>query len=526
MQDVNYTALTPLTFLERAGRYFTHKVAFDDLRGHGFTYGDLLSRSKSAAQFLLDHATSETPKVAVILDNGLAAFEAHFFVPASKGVIVNLNPTLSISELISQIKQSESEFVILSEQLFKRNQATLLSMGLTKYVCVPDSGELQICSNHNVIDYADLFETQSEISSLDQYAVDELSLIGINYTSGTTGNPKGVTFTHRSAYLQALGQCILLGLNNESSYYFMLPMYHGNGWFQVWANVAATSKMIIPNVPDISEMAEQMIEHCISHCAGSPRLLKNIYRLDLLDKLSGLVVMTGGAAPTPQLVALSKQFGIRLIPQYGLNESCATFCVTDFMDRESDESVNVFGQGVPAVHAGIGIKVVDKDNNEIPKDGKSVGEILLRGNTVSAGYYRNEDETKKSFSDGWFRTGDIASVSSNSTLILKDRLKDIVFVDTPDGWLNVSTLEVERVLLTHESVKDVAVVGIEQGQSELLAFIESDDENFDISQLSQFCEDKLGRYHIPNRFISKELPKTVTGKIQKHILREMLVEHA
>ncbi|MCU4677557.1 AMP-binding protein [Catenovulum sp. 2E275] len=526
MQNVNYTALTPLTFLERAGRYFTHQVAFDDLKGHSFTYGDLLSRSKSAAQFLINNATSEMPKVAVILDNGLASFEAHFFVPASKGVIVNLNPTLSISELISQIKQSDSEFVILSEQLFKSNEDALLSIGLTNYVCVDNSSDTHFSCAPNVTRYDDLFETQSEMLSLDQFVVDELSLIGINYTSGTTGNPKGVTFTHRSAYLQALGQCILLGLNNQSNYYFMLPMYHGNGWFQVWANVAATSKMIIPNVPHLSEMAEQMLEHGISHCAGSPRLLKNIYRMELLDRLSGLVIMTGGAAPTPQLVALSRQYGIRLIPQYGLNESCATFCVTDFIDREADELVNVFGQGVPAVHTGIGIKVVDNENNEIPKDGKSVGEILLRGNTVSAGYYRNEHETQKSFSDGWFRTGDIASVSPNGTLILKDRLKDIVFIDTPEGWLNVSTLEVERVLLTHESVKDVAVVGIDTEQSELIAFIESDDANFDISQLGLFCKDKLGRYHIPNRFIRQDLPKTVTGKIQKHILRKLLDSHA
>lgn len=535
----SYTPLTPTTLLERSGYVFRDREAIV-LGDRTISYGDLLQRSRNLARTLENMGIHEGSCVALLSDNGLHTFDAHFGIPATGGLIVSINPWLSTDDIKYQLEFCKCSVVIASTAHFKRHgEIFQVHRSSIKYVMLVTEDDIDgytVTDSITLLPYEKTIAENHSDKPLNAKISSEMSPIAVNFTSGTTGRPKGVTYSHRAAYLQALGQVMMLGLNNSSRYFWSLPMFHGNGWFHIWANVAAASRNILlsfrndedTDFPDLPTLTECLIKHRITHLGGAPRLIRHIVT-DTSPKWPGLTVMTGGAAPSPGLIRDMKYAGAHLIHQYGLNETCGAFVVCELQDNwvDMDESRQIelrSRQGAPALVAGTGLRVVDEHMKDVETDGKSLGEVIMAGNTVALEYYNNPEATRKSFKDGWFRSGDIAVVHPDGYIEIKDRIKDMIYVDTNYGWLNISSLDVEKSISRCPGIKDVAVVGVnhdnnEKNGTKLVAFVEMiENSDLQIKDIEKFCELNLGEYERPHHIVPTVLPKTATGKIKKHEL--------
>jgi fatty-acyl-CoA synthase len=269
-----------------------------------------------------------------------------------------------------------------------------------------------------------------------------------------------------------------------------------------------------------------------THLAGAPRILRHLITADSDEsELSGLTVLTGGAAPTPDLVKSAIEQGIDLIHQYGLSETCGPFVVCEPKDEwqrlSLDEQVSLrLRQGIPAIHAGVGLRVVDEKFQDVPWDGNTLGEVLMAGNTLAQGYYGNPEASEKAFNGGWFRSGDMAVIHKDGYLELKDRIKDVIFVETAYGWENISSIEIENVVIQFPGVRDVAVVGTRgTNNPTMVAFLELEDGGrIDSKVLQEFCGKSLPSFKVPVHYFERALPKTATGKVKKNILEEELAQ--
>ncbi|MBL4672440.1 MAG: AMP-binding protein, partial [Arenicella sp.] len=278
---------------------------------------------------------------------------------------------------------------------------------------------------------------------------------------------------------------------------------------------------------NIEHMFNRMVNSNATHIAGAPRLVKSIANHAAgKNELKGLTILTGGAAPTPSLIEQMLDLEFNLIHQYGLSETCGPllFCEEgkEWNKLTKDKLVaKKLRQGVPAIHAGNGVRLVDENLKDVPNDGASIGEIVIRGNTVAKGYYKNRLATDKAFVDGWFHTGDMAVMHDDGYLEIKDRMKDLIYVETNYGWENISSIEIENTISNHESVSDVAVVGVKLGEGgeSLVAFLElKNNEEAIATELHEFCCAKLPDFKVPKYYFEIPLPKTATGKVRKNLL--------
>jgi fatty-acyl-CoA synthase len=297
----------------------------------------------------------------------------------------------------------------------------------------------------------------------------------------------------------------------------------------MWAVVAAAATQVVDDTMsecDAREFRAHLARIGATHLAGAPRLLRKLTESTEPILPPGLTAMTGGAAPTAELVRSMQLQGMRLIHQYGLNETCGPFVVCDVKGEWSelplDEQVRLtMRQGIAAIHAGTGLRVVDEHMRDVPWDGVSQGEVLMSGNTVAQGYFENPKATAEAFRDGWFHSGDVAVVFPDGYLEIKDRLKDLIFVETPYGWENISSLEIENAAVQTPGVLDVAVVGLrEPGRAaEIVLFYEAAGSS-DVSEwaIRQTCRDLLPGFKVPAYFIRAQIPKTATGKVMKSVL--------
>ncbi|MEC4819398.1 MAG: AMP-binding protein [Scytonema sp. PMC 1069.18] len=364
--------------------------------------------------------------------------------------------------------------------------------------------------------------------------MNELDLFAINFTSGTTGRPKGVMCNHRGAYLNALGQVLMIGLNRASKYIWLLPMFHVNGWGHIWANVAVgATQVVLPShqIRDGSaDLIQALSQYQITHLCGAPRLVRSLAEAPG-DKggFRGLTITTGGAAPTLSLIQQLDEMGVNFIHQYGLNETYGPYVVCEEQEEwqvlpSESRILKHTRQGVATIHAGTGLRVVDTSRRDVPWDGLTLGEVIVAGNTVATGYYNNPEATEKAFRDGWFHTGDMAIVHPDGYLEIRDRLKDLIYVETDYGWENISSIEIENVLCRHEQVRDAAVISIspeELGKNRtlLVAFVEvKNSQNLTGEDLRYFCGSQLTLYKQPQMFFFTDLPKTATGKVRKDLL--------
>ncbi|GBF81931.1 O-succinylbenzoate--CoA ligase [Aphanothece sacrum FPU1] len=523
--------MSPTTFLERSGQAFPNRSAIAHADGI-VTYGELLRRCRCLAQVLKGLQVGYGDRVALLTENNQQTIEAHFSIPAIGAVIVALNPWLPEQDLVSLLDYCEAKVLIvdasLREKIVLNHEVTLSHL---QQVIVIDTPATLIDSG--VLDYETCLAAENGDFKLDQTVVNELDPLTINFTSGTTGRPKGVICSHRGAYLHALGQVLMIGLNRASKYLWVLPMFHVNGWGHMWANVAVgASQVILPSdqIRDSSVVCQAVSKYKITHLSGAPRLVRSLASAPG-DKESfrGLTIITGGAAPSHTLIEQLDDMGVNFIHQYGLNETFGPYVVCEEQEEwqalsSSSRALKRARQGVGTIHAGTGLRVVDDSKQDVPWDGHTLGEVIMAGNTVATGYYKNPEATEKAFRDGWFHTGDVAIIHPDGYLEIRDRLKDLIYVETDYGWENISSIEIENVLCRHELVRDAAVVGISpedlgKNQTLLVAFIEPwDSQTITKEDLHHFCESQLASYKQPQVFYFTDLPKTATGKVRKDLL--------
>lgn len=421
----SFTNLSPTTFLERSARAFPEARAIV-FNNRIITFSELLSRCRSASDLLRDLNIHYGDKIGLLCENSIQTIEVHFATPAVGGVIVSINPWLLSAEIINQLKYSHSKVLFVSEKLFNLHGDALMQESSLHKIIITDLSTKRKY-NSKIIDYEGAIESRSSNVPLDQSVINELDPIAINFTSGTTGKPKGVVYTHRAAYLHAIGQVLMMNLNRFSAYFWSLPMFHVNGWGHIWSCVAIGAQQILVRDDSVISFDKDVLKfmslHDVTHMAGAPRLIRTfVEACEQGGSLNPLTILTGGAAPTPELITRMDNLGHRLIHQYGLNETCGPFVVCEeqelWHDNEIEEEIKKrLRQGVPAIHAGTGLRVVDSMMNDVPMDGKTQGEVVMAGNTVALEYYDNQEATDEAFSNGWFHSGDIAVVHTDGFYI-------------------------------------------------------------------------------------------------------------
>jgi len=472
-------------------------------------------------------------RVALLSENNRQTIEAYFSISGIGGVIVTLNPWLPEQDLIFQLDYCEAKVLIVdvsrSQKIEVNAQGALPHL---QQIIVIDGAANPI--HPGVLDYETCLAGENGDFELDRTVVSELDPLVINFTSGTTGRPKGVMCNHRGTYLHALGQALMIGLNRSSRYLWLLPMFHVNGWGHIWANVAVGATQVILPPDQIlrgsSDLIQSLRESEITHLCGAPRLVRSLVEIPGdKEAFRGLTITTGGSAPSVSLIQQLDTMGVNFIHQYGLNETHGPYVVCEEQEEwqalpPERRALKRTRQGVPTIHAGTGLRVVDTFRRDIPRDGQTLGEVIVAGNTVATGYYRDPEATKKAFRDGWFHTGDMAVIHPDGYLEIRDRLKDLIYVETDYGWENISSSEIENVLCQHEQVRDASVIGISpedlgKNRTLLVAFIEARDGKPTLPEdLQHFCQAQLASYKQPQVFFFTDLPKTATGKVRKDLL--------
>ncbi len=516
--------LTPTTFLERTGRVFPNKTAIVEGKDI-ITYGTLLSRARCLADLLDSLNIRYGDRVAVLAENCLTVIDAHFGIPAIGAILVMLNPSLTSSEIEYLLDFSGASILILdanfSHKVLPECQLRLKHL---KNIIIFNG----TCDLDNAIDYEKYIDRQHKSNrELDKVIRDENDILTINFTSGTTGSPKGVMCSHRGAYLHSLGQILMLGLNPQSRYLWTLPMFHVNGWGHIWASTAISATQIIySSYSKEEEILSLLHQYSITHLCGAPRIVRKLIKqVSENQKYTELTITTGGATPPPSLIQELIKIGVRFIHQYGLSETYGPFIVCEKQEEWDKmpfdrQAKFLLRQGVPCIHAGTGMRVVDKDMRDVPKDGHTLGEVIMKGNTVSTGYFKNQEATEQAFRNGWFHSGDIAVVHLDGYIEIRDRIKDLIYVETDHGWENISSIEIENFLSSHKYVNEAAVIGIPtKNTSRIIAFVEiANNLSVNEKDLKEFCNKGLPEYKCPEAFYFKTLPKTSTGKIRKNIL--------
>jgi fatty-acyl-CoA synthase len=525
----NHVPLTPLSFLPRAASGYRHKTAVI----HGdqrFTYGDLDARCRRLASALAARGVGAGDTVAVMAPNVPAMLEAHYGVPMAGAVLNALNYRLDAATIAFTLDHGGAKLLIADTEFSETVAAALRLVGRP----VP------------VIDIVDPLHTEprggQRLGDQDyetflrggdpEFAwappADEWQAICLLYTSGTTGNPKGVVYHHRGAYLNALGNALTFGLSARSVYLWTLPMFHCSGWTYTWAVTAVGGTHVCLRRVDPALIFPAIRTHGVTHLCGAPIVLNMLIHAPENVRLPldhTVEVATGGAAPPSSVITAMESMGFRVTHLYGLTECYgpATVCAWQSeWDRlaPADRAAQMARQGVryPTLEELI---VADPLTlAPVPRDGATLGEVMLRGNTVMKGYLKNPASTAEAFGGGWFHTGDLAVWHPDGYIDIKDRSKDIII----SGGENISSLEIEEWLYRHPAVMEAAVVARpDPTWGEIpCAFVvlKPDAGPVSAQELVGWCRQHLAGYKVPRHIVFGPLPKTSTGKIQKHVLRE------
>jgi fatty-acyl-CoA synthase len=521
-RPANFVPLTPLDFLRRSVEVFPDKTAVI-FGAQSLTYrafGVLVGRIAAA---LRREGIGAGDVVSTMAANRPEMLAMHYAVPMIGAVLNTINARLDAETVGYILAHSESRMLFADAALAATAREAQRHAGLLRALVVLAGGE----ADGETLD-AFLGDVAAEPITLDAIT-DEWQPISVNYTSGTTGRPKGVVYHHRGAYLNALGNVIALGFDERTAYLWILPMFHCNGWCHSWAVTAVGGTHVCLERVDAGEIFREIEARRVTHFCCAPVVLYTLLNHPdraLRDAGRTVRVGTGGAAPTTALIEGLDALGIDLVHLYGLTECYgpATLCGPreDWGSPSAAERARLLArQGVrhPLLAEA---RVRDENGAEVPPDGATMGEIVLRGNTVMAGYYKDAAATEKAFAGEVFHTGDLAVCHPDGYMEIKDRAKDIII----SGGENISSLEVESVLHRHPAVMLAAVVALADPKwgevpcacIELKPEAQAPSED----ELVTFCRERLARYKVPRRFVFRELPKTATGKIQKYALRAEL----
>ncbi len=523
----NYVPLTPLTFITRSAGVYPDRVAVI----HGkrrLTWSDCYQRSRRLASALRQQGVGKGDTVAVVLNNTPEMFECHFGVPGSGAVLNTINTRLDAEAVAFILNHGEAR-VLITDREYSRMVSKALQLADRGDMLIIDVDDPEYDGpgeRLGSIDY-EAFIAQGSASSDFIQPADEWDAISLNYTSGTTGNPKGVVYHHRGAYLNAMSNIVSWGMPPHAVYLWTLPMFHCNGWCFPWTMAANAGVNVCLRRVEARLIFDQIREHEVTHYCGAPIVHSMLasapesWREGIQHKVNGLVA----AAPPPASVIESMaRIGFNITHVYGLTETYgpAAVCAKhdEWVSLPLADQVTLNGRQGVRYHAQEAISVMNPDTMEpVPTDGETMGEIMFRGNLVMKGYLKNDKATEESFRGGWYHTGDLAVMQADGYVKIKDRSKDIII----SGGENISSIEVEDALYKHPAVLAAAVVAAPDDKwGEVpCAFVElREGAEVSADMLIAHCREHLARYKIPKRVVFTTLPKTSTGKIQKFVLRE------
>lgn len=523
---VNHIALSPLSFIERTASVYGEYPAVI----HGAirrNWQETYERCRRLASALRQRGIGKGDTVAVMLPNIPAMLEVHFGVPMIGAVLNTLNVRLDAQAIAFMLEHGEAKVLITDREFHAVIREALSLLSHPPLVVDVDDPEYGEGSAASALDY-EAFLAEGDPQFAWQWPEDEWQAISLNYTSGTTGNPKGVIYHHRGAYLNSLGNQMTWAMGHHPVYLWTLPMFHCNGWCYPWTVTALAGTHVFLRRVDPQKILTLIHQHRVSHLCGAPIVLNALVNLPDSSKVTfdhPVDAMLAGAAPPAKVIGAVEEMGIKVTHVYGLTEVYGPVTVCAWHDQWDEQPLNERAriksrQGVryPTLE---GLMVADPQTLEpVPLDGTSVGEIFMRGNTVMKGYLKNPKATSEAFEGGWFHTGDLAVRHPDGYVEIKDRLKDIII----SGGENISTIEVEDVLYRHPAVLEAAVVARpdEKWGETPCAFIKLKVDYPDTREadIILFCREHLAGFKLPKTVVFSELPKTSTGKIQKYLLRD------
>lgn len=524
--DANYVSLSPVSFLSRAEALHGSRTAviYGDVRRD---WTETAQRIRSVAAGLMSRGITKGDTVSVLSPNIPALFELHFALPLTGAVINTLNTRLEPETIAYILDHADTKLVIVDRELIP----LLLKVFdvLQRQIPVVEINDPNACAAETLggDDYESLLNDDLTVTARD-LPEDEWDAIALNYTSGTSGRPKGVVYHHRGAYLMAMGTVAAWQLPHYPVYLSVVPMFHCNGWGHPWVMAMLGGTMVFTRTPSADKIMAAIREHGVTHFGAAPIVLQMLAEAETGDgaPLDPVVrVLTAGAPPPPAVLEKAHAIGLDVMQVYGLTETyghiskCLWQDSWDELDAAQKAELQAQqGIALPMVEA---VSVFGTETGQItPKDGETQGEIGIRGNTVMKGFYKDPEATAKAFENGWFWSGDAAVVQPSGYMQIRDRLKDVII----SGGENISSVEIEATLFRHPSVQAAAVVAMPHkkwGETPC-AFIElREGASVTEAEIIAFCREHLAGFKSPKAVVFQNLPKTSTGKIQKFQLREL-----